>query len=62
MKTSDFVGLTKKRAQDLAEASNLIFRLVEIDGTKFLGLPEDTVVDRVCIVIKDGKVSDATFQ
>ena len=62
MKSSDFEGLTKKRAQDLAEASNLIFRLVKIDKEDILGYPTDTVADRVCIVIEDGKVIEATFQ
>lgn len=62
MKNSDFEGLTKKGAQNLAEANNLIFRLVSIDGEQFLGMPEDTVEGRVCIILEGGKVKEAIFQ
>lgn len=57
-----FVGLTKKGAQNKAEAENLLFRLVRIDGADFLGYPEDTRDDRVCVEIDNGNVSKATIQ
>lgn len=64
MKPEEFLGLTKKAAQDKAEAKNYIFRLVSIDGDKFFGYPEEGNVcaERVCIEIEKGKVSKAIFQ
>jgi len=62
MNKEDFIGLTKKGAQNLAEAKNLIFRLVSVDGENYLGLPEDTISDRVCVILENGKVKDVTFQ
>lgn len=63
MKADSYFGLTKKAAQNKAEAENKIFRLVSVDGEKFLGDPEDgPITDRVCIVIKDGKVEDAYYR
>lgn len=62
MKKEDFMGLTKKGAQNLAEARNLIFRLIKIDGENFLPYPEDTRADRVCVEIENGKVAEVTFQ
>jgi hypothetical protein len=61
-KAEDYVGMTKKDAQNKAEADNLVFRLVSVDGETFLGLPEDVREDRVCVVIKNGKVEEATIQ
>lgn len=58
----EFVGMTKKRAQDLAEFKNLIFRLISVDGDPFLAYPEDERTDRVCVEIENGKVSKATFR
>lgn len=57
--SKDFIGLTKKSAQNLAEAQNLIFRLVSVDGEPFLGWPEDILDDRICVEIVDGKVARA---
>lgn len=57
-----FVGLTKKGAQNKAEEMNLIFRLVRIDGADFLGYPEDTRDDRICVEIDNGSVTKATIQ
>ena len=63
MSTKDeFVGLTKKGAQNLAEAKCLIFRLVSIDGETFLGYPEDERTDRICVEIEGGKVTQASVQ
>lgn len=59
---SIFLGLTKKRSQDLSEAKSLVYRLVSIDGEQYLGYPEDTRDDRVCIVIEKGTVVEATIQ
>lgn len=59
-----FLGLTKKGAQNKAEAMNLIFRLVRIDGADFLGYPseDDKREDRICVEIDNGNVSKATIQ
>ena len=59
---SIFLGLSKKRAQDVAEGKMMIFRLIRIDGENFYGYPEDTRTDRVCIEIDNGAVSKATIQ
>lgn len=62
MKESDFIGLTKKGAQNLAEARNLIFRLIRIDETNFFPYPEEKFNERVCVEIENGKVTKASFQ
>jgi len=59
---SDFIGLSKKKAQDVCEARSLIFRLVSVDGEHFLGYPEDVRDDRVCVEIKKEKVVAAKVQ
>jgi len=58
----DFIGLSKKSAQNLAEAKNMIFRLVRIDDQRFLDYPEETLYDRVCIEIDNGKVTKAMIK
>lgn len=58
----DYLGLTKKGAQNKAEAENLIFRLIKIDGEEFLPYPTDERTDRICIEIEDGKVVTASVQ
>jgi len=57
-----FLGLTKKGAQNKAEEMNLIFRLVSVDGSNFLGYPEDNRDDRICVEIDKGAVTKATIQ
>jgi hypothetical protein len=54
----DFIGLSKFRGQDLAEAKNMIFRLISINGEPFLSYPEENEKrdDRVCVEILDGKI------
>jgi hypothetical protein len=59
---NEFLGMSKKTAQDYAEARNLIFRLLSIDGEPFFSLPEDTRTDRVCVDIVDGKIVKASIQ
>lgn len=63
---SDFLGLTKKGAQNLAEARNMIFRLIRIDAEHYYkypkDVPEETRTDRICVEIDDGKVSKATLE
>jgi hypothetical protein len=59
MNIEEYVGLSKKSAQNKAEAQNLIFRLITIDGEPYLGFPEDVRDDRVCCEIVDGKVAKA---
>ena len=62
MNAADFIGLSKKRAQDLCEAKNMIFRPISVDGEPFFEYPEDTRTDRVCVEIVDLKVVKATIQ
>jgi len=62
MKVEDFLGLSKKRAQDLAESKNLIFRLIKIDDENFLSYPEDVRDDRLCVEIEKGQVKKASIQ
>lgn len=59
---NDFIGLTKKDSQNLAEASNLIYRLIRVDSEKYLEYPEEKRNDRVCVEIDSGKVSKASIQ
>jgi hypothetical protein len=61
MKVEDFLGLSKKGAQDKAESRNLIFRLIRVDGDNFFSYPEDKREDRICVEIDKGKVSKVTF-
>lgn len=61
-KAEEFMGLTKKSAQNVAEARNLVFRLISIDGEPFFGYPEDSRDDRICVEIEDGKVTKASLQ
>lgn len=59
MSTNDFIGLSKRAAQNLAEKRNLIFRLCRVDGEKMLSHPTDYMKDRVSIEIDGGKVTKA---
>lgn len=59
--TDKFCGLGKKDAQNLAEAYNLIFRLIRIDDRNMFSYPEDSRTDRVCVEIDKGKVSKVEF-
>lgn len=60
--TTQFIGLTKKRAQDLAEAKNYVFRLIRIDSEEYFKYPDDRCDTRVCIEIDNGAVTKATAQ
>lgn len=62
MDTSKYLNLTKKQAQNLAEAQNLIFRLIKIDAEDYFPYPEDIRDDRVCVEIVNGKVVKALIQ
>jgi hypothetical protein len=62
MDTNMFIGLSKKRAQDIAESKNVVFRLIRIDDESFFPYPDDTRDDRVCVEIESGKVVKATIQ
>jgi hypothetical protein len=57
-----FISLSKAAGQNLAEAKNMIFRLLSIDGEPFFSLPEDERTDRVCVDLVDGKIVKATIQ
>ena len=59
----DYIGQTKKGAQNKAEAENFIFRLISIDGEEFLPYPTDGErTDRICVEIVGGKVTKAIVQ
>ena len=62
MEAKEFIGLSKKRAQNVAEERNLIFRLIRNDTEQFFAYPDDKRTDRVCVEIDNGKVSKAVFQ
>jgi hypothetical protein len=62
MNADQFIGLTKKRAQDFAESKNMIFRLISIDGEPFFSYPEDVRQDRVCVEIVSSLVVKASIQ
>jgi hypothetical protein len=62
MKSEDYLGLTKKAAQNKAEQQNLIFRLIRINDKSYFDYPEDTRSDRVCVEIDHDKVVKVTFQ
>jgi len=62
VKADDFLGKSKKGAQDYAELKNMIFRLISIDGEPFFSLPEDIRIDRVCVDIVNGKVVKASIR
>jgi len=64
MKETDYLGLTKKSAQDRAEGKNLIFRLIKSEGKDFFSYPEDHEArqDRVCVEIENGKVVKVLFK
>lgn len=62
MKTEDYIGLTKKAAQNRAEERNLIFRLIRVDEKAMFDYPEDKRDDRVCVEVEGGKVVKVTFQ
>lgn len=59
-----FISLSKKSAQNLADRYNLIFRLVSVDGEKFFGYPEETDIrtDRICVEIEKGFVIKAEIR
>lgn len=59
---NDFLGKSKKSAQDLAEKRNMIFRLIQSDGQEFFPYPEDKRDDRICIEFECGKVVKASIQ
>lgn len=63
MNADAFLGLSKKRAQDVAEGKNMIFRLISIDGEQFFHYPgpDDIRTDRVCVEIENGKIVRATI-
>lgn len=62
MKSEEFLGLTKKGAQEKAEAKNFIFRLIRKDEQTFFSYPTDVRTDRVCVEIDKGTVTKATIQ
>jgi len=59
---NEFIGLTKKQAQNKAEAKNFIFRLIRIDQEAYAPYPDDVRQDRLCVEIDNGLVSKVTLQ
>jgi len=59
---NDFIGQTKKGAQNMAEAKAMIFRLIRIDEEAYFSYPEEKREDRVCVEIDEGKVTKASVQ
>lgn len=59
---SDFMGMSKYRAQNRAEALNLIFRLIRIDDRAMFSYPTDHRDDRVCVEIDNGQITKVVFQ
>jgi len=61
MEAEKFLNLTKYKAQDLAEANNMIFRLIRSDGELFFDYPDDAEkrTDRICIELEAGRVVKA---
>lgn len=62
MKAEEFLGLSKKSAQDKAEAKSLVFRLIRVDAEDFFSYPEEKRDDRVCVEIDKGKVTKVSIQ
>lgn len=62
LKAENYIGLPKRAAQNRAEADNILFHLVKVDGKPFFDYPTDTRTDRVCVEIEAGKVVKVTFQ
>lgn len=58
----EFIGTSKTRSHDLAEAKSLVYRLVSVDGEIYLGYPEDVRTDRICIEIVNSRVVKAIIQ
>lgn len=62
VKAEDFLNLDKKQAQDKCDRTNMLFRLISINGESYFSYPEDVRTDRVCIEITGNKVTKATIQ
>lgn len=60
--SAQFIGLTKKKAQDFAEAKSLIFRLIRIDAEPYFPYPDDRYDQRVCVEIDNGLVTKASVR
>ena len=58
----DFLNLSKKKAQDLAEARNMVFQLVRKDDERYFNYPTDASdvrLDRIYVEIDNGLVTKA---
>lgn len=58
----EYLGLTKKMAQDKAEGKNMIFRLIRIDSEPYFPYTDEMRTDRVCVEIDNGKITIATIR
>lgn len=62
MNSEQFLDLSKKDAQNLAEKMNLIFRLIRIEDRYFFGYPKgEGRGDIVCVEIEKSKVVKAVI-
>ena len=62
MSAEQFLGMSKKSAQDKAEKLNMIFYLVRKDQEFYLPYPTDKRADRICVEIENGKVVQCVIQ
>ena len=60
MNSEQFLGLTKKDAQSLADKMDLIFRLIRIGDKDFFSYPEEEGRgDIICVELDNSKVTKA---
>lgn len=62
MEATDIIGLGKKRAQNIVEEKNMIFRLIRVDQEQYQSYPDDVRTDRVCVEIDNEKITKATIR
>lgn len=62
MNAEQFMGMSKKSAQDKAERLNMIFYLIRKDQEFYLPYPQDKRTDRVCVEIDSGRITQAIIQ
>lgn len=62
MQAEKFIGLSKSKAQWLAEANYMVFRLISVDGEPFFSYPEEVMTDRVCVEIVQNQVVKAVIR
>lgn len=63
-KAEKFLGMSKHKAQDTAEAMNMLFHLIRIGEKDFNSYPkdEDKRDDRICVELDNGQVVKAIIK